>query len=419
MNIETTLRNAPLPRLVDLLKEQADVRYDVAVPAGRLHYSGGNLHVVNGAVRFTDDADVLSAVECDAVLAPTDVFEEGISHRLGIPRAYLRTLRGEQVSVSVPGEWDEEGGPLSMSLLDANVNGWFEHDPARMFLVRAFRTDDPDAVGIARAFLSNKFAIGMDNYDVLLAALAGAKEAGLDPQSLDISADLSERQMRVKIHAPEITALAPILLGNYRSPFARSGHGQTGLRDEGLGTVRDGGGSDLPVVEAGVVIGNSETGGGAWTAAPNLRVRICSNGMTHKADALREVHVGGRLEEGVVTWSTDTQRKNLDLIVARTRDAVATFLDADYVQHVIDEIEAVSATPVDDVLGTIERVAKVHVFSEAEQASILDCFIKSGDTTAGGVMQAVTAAAQMLEDPDRAGDFEDMALDVLATAAKS
>lgn len=400
MNIETTLRNATLPHLVDMLKEQADVRYDVVVPAGRLHYSDGNLHVVNGAVRFDDDNDVLSAVECDAVLAPTDVFEEGVSHRLGIPRAYLRTLRAEQIGVQVPGEWDEEGGPLSMSLLDANVNGWFEHDPHRKFLVRAFRTDDPDSVGVARALLSNRYA-PLDNYDVLLAALGGAKEAGLDTSSLEVEADVSERQMRVKVTAPEITALAPILLGNYRSPYS------------GLS------GSDLPVVSAGLVIGNSETGGGAFTITPRLVVQVCKNGMTRKVDGLREVHVGGRLEEGIVNWSTDTQRKNIDLITARTRDAVATFLNADYVARVVDEIEQQSGKPVDDVLATIERVSKVHAFTESEQASILDCFIKSGDTTAGGVMQAVTAAAQSLEDPDRAGDFEDMALDVLATAAKA
>lgn len=418
MNIETTLRNGQLSDLVGLLKQQIDVRYDVVVPAGRLRYEQGILHVVDGAVRF-DESDVLSAVECDAVLAPTDVFEEGVSHRLGIPRQYLRTLRAEQVGVTVPNEWDTDGGPLSMLLLDANVNGWLQHQPNRLFLVRAFRTDDPDAVGIARSLLSNKYAVGMDNYDVLLAVLSGAKEAGLDPSQLDVRANLSERQMRLTIHAPEITALAPVLLGNYRSPFTRSGHGQDGLRDEGFGFAPDADGNQLPIVEAGIVVGNSETGGGAWWTAPNLRVRICSNGMTRKVDAVRQVHVGARLDEGIVRWSADTERKNLDLIIARTRDAVSTFLNADYVAHAIDEIEQQSGKPVDDVLATIERVSKVHAFTESEQASILDCFIKSGDATAGGVMQAVTAAAQTLDDPDRAGEFEDMALDVLATAAKA
>jgi hypothetical protein len=292
------------------------------------------------------------------------------------------------------------------SLLDANVNAWLQADPNRTFLLRGFRTDDPDETGIARALLSDRFAM-IDNLDVLLAALAGVREAGVN---VDIeSANLTERNMRVWINAPEVTALAPILLRNYRSPFEGNGHGQSGLRDEA---------GNLPVVSAGFEVRNSETGGSAFTIVPKVKVKVCNNGMTITTDQLRQVHLGGRMEEGQINWSEDTQRKAVELVTARTRDAVSTFLNADYVAKIVSQVEETSATPVVDAMATIEHVTKVHGFSEGEAANILDCFIRSADVTAGGVMQAVTAAAQMVDNPDRQAEMEDSALDVLATAAK-
>ena len=57
------------------------------------------------------------------------------------------------------------------------------------------------------------------------------------------------------------------------------------------------------MVFAGFVITNSETGCGAFTLTPRLVVQVCRNGMTITRDAIRAVHLGERLDEGVVTWS--------------------------------------------------------------------------------------------------------------------
>ena len=56
-------------------------------------------------------------------------------------------------------------------------------------------------------------------------------------------------------------------------------------------------------------------------------VQVCRNGLTITRDAMRAVHLGERLDEGVVTWSGNTQDKTLALITAKTTDAVTTFLD--------------------------------------------------------------------------------------------
>ena len=94
-------------------------------------------------------------------------------------------------------------------------------------------------------------------------------------------------------------------------------------------------GADNPVVFAGFVITNSETGCGAFTLTPRLVVQVCRNGMTITRDAIRAVHLGERLDEGVVTWSGNTQDKTLALITAKTTDAVAAFLDSGYVEPAV------------------------------------------------------------------------------------
>lgn len=395
LQIETQLRNVDLQTLTDLLREQADVKVDEVVPASRLKYVNGRLHIVNGAYRI----DESGVSEHDAVLNPTPIFEDGVSQRLEIPRQYLRKLRESRQHVEV----DVVGGSgatfsASLPLLDANVNGWLQSQGNKPYLVRSFRTDNPDSVGIARSLNSNKFGI-LDHLDLVTAAFKGVKEAGIDPGSLRITGNLSEYRLRLHVSAPEIQALAPDLLDTYRSPYS----GRSG--------------SDLPVVFAGVVLGNSETGNGRWTVTPRVTFEICDNGATITKDVVDGVHLGARLDEGVVRWSEDTQRKNLDVIVAKARDAVTTFLDVDYIRKVLDDLREQYDVPVNDAVATITRVAKKHLFTEEEQASILDCFIKGGQTTAGGVFQAVTAAAQQIADPDRAAEFEDVAVDVLATAA--
>lgn len=379
MEIPTRLRNAELQDLVSLLQQQRDVRYDAVVNAAALHSHGGLIVIDGGAAVITDDG-----VESrQALLAPTDVFDDGVSARLGIPRDYLRRLRAR-----------EDVGYL----LDANINGWLRDEPERTFLVRGFRNDDPNDVGIARALLSDRFALGMDNLDVLLAALDGVRRSGVDVEVK--SGDLTERRMRLRLVAPEITAVAPVWLGRYRTPFGDGGRGE-------------------PIVYAGLEVRNSETGGGAFVLVPVITVQVCSNGLTVTRDAFRHVHLGSKLEEGVITWSADTVHANLELVTNQARDAVTSFLNADYLIRKVAEIEERSAAPIEgEIIPTIERVANQFKFTQTERDTILKYFIKSGDVTAGGVMQAVTATAQTVEDPDRAAELEDVALDVLAFAAR-
>ncbi|MBW0115662.1 DUF932 domain-containing protein [Pseudonocardia abyssalis] len=368
-------RNASVADLVALLQAQHAAKLDVVAPARHLIAENGRLRLIGvGEPRLTPNGVTVG----ETVLRPTRTADAGIADKLGIPLPYLRRLRAEQVG-----------------LYDANVNTWLGVEPDRRFLVRGLH--DPDGgSGVARAVLSDSYRM-VDNLDVLMAALEGVRTAGVP---VDIAGcDLTERRMYVKVRAPQVAEYAPELLAGYRSPF-------TGAR-----------GADNPLVFAGFVLSNSETGHGSFSLTPQLTVEVCDNGMTITRDAVREVHLGGRMSDGVVRWSADTQDAVLDLVVKQARDAVATFLDHGYVRAKLAEITRQAGVAITDPAATLEHVGKALRFTAEQQATILAHFISGSDITSGGVLHAVTSAAQTLDDADAAHDLERHALRAMTLAA--
>jgi hypothetical protein len=375
-----TARNATLPDLVEVLRTQHAAKLDVVTPARDLHATNGRL-LVRGTGEPALSLD--GVTRRDALLRPTPLADTGIADKLGIPIAYLRRLRGENID-----------------LYDANVNAWLADKPGRRFLVRGLTdgaaSEGSATGGVMRALLSDSFRI-VDNLDVLMAVLQGIREAGA---AVDItSADLTESRMYVKVRSVEIAAQAPMLLGNYTSPFS-------GAR-----------GADNPLVFAGFVITNSETGHGKFTITPQLTVEICTNGMTLNKHALSAVHLGGRLPDGVIAWQADTQAAALDLVIKQARDAVASFLDRDFAARRLVEIERDARVEVTNPAATLEHVGTTLRFPAEVQETILNHFIRGGDSTSGGVLHAVTSTAQTLPNADAAYDLERHGLEAMSLAA--
>lgn len=388
MTITATARNAEFSQLVPLLEGQQDSKIDAVVPATALRAKGGLIHVDGTAPILTESG----VTQTTGTFRPTRVFDEGVADKLGIPIKYLRTLRDERPD-----------------LYDANVNGWLHGKsilrsngpeviaPAdsRRFLFRGFAGSDGE-LGYGRALLSDTFA-PVDHLDVLTAVLSGIRNAGVDVKIG--KCDLTERRMFVQVHAPEISVAAPELLKGYRSPFTGNS------------------GADNPLVFAGLVIENSETGNGATSIKPVITVQVCTNGMTITKDAMRSVHLGGKLPEGVIRWSADTQSKSLSVVTAKARDAVATFLSTDYVARTVAELERTSGIEVANADKVIELVSKKLAYTDAQRAGVLDHFIKGGQLTAGGVLQAVTSFCQTIDDADAAYAMQDTGIAAMEYAA--
>ncbi|ALL79293.1 hypothetical protein AD006_28665 (plasmid) [Pseudonocardia sp. EC080610-09] len=369
----TTARNTSLGELAAILEAQQTRKHDVVVPAAALRCHQGALHLPEGHTRLSYSG----VTRTDAVLAPTRLAENGVAAKLDIPVAYLRRLRAHD-----------------LDLYDANINGWLAHQPRRRFLLRSLIDDDGH--GTLRAMLSDSYA-PVDNLDVLTSVLAGMTAAGA---AVDIAqADLTESRMYVKIRSREIAAMAPRLLGNYVSPF-------TGAR-----------GADNPVVFAGFVVSNSETGHGKFAITPQLTVQICDNGMTIPHHAHTKIHLGGKLPDGEIRWSHDTQQHAMALVHKRARDAVATFLSEDFLTQRLTEIENEATTAITDPAPVIEHVGASLQFSETARSAIMARFVQGADLSSGGVLHAVTAAAQDLDDADESHELEAAGLRAMSTAA--
>jgi hypothetical protein len=391
--MNTTTRHATLADLLSMLQEQHARKLDVVAPATALSSRDGII-TVRGAITDLDETGVTSR---DGSYVPTAVFDEGLADKLGVPVGYLKRLREERPD-----------------LYDANVNGWLHGQKAkyaagamllpeaerfplraavpadpRSFLVRTFTGDD--GPGIGRALLSDRYAT-VDHLDVLMSCLDGVRAAGVSAEVK--SGDLTDRRMVVRVSCPEVATAAPRLLAGYRSPF-------TGAS-----------GDDNPLVFAGFRLTNSETGGGAFTITPEITVQVCDNGMTLTKDAMRTVHLGGKLETGVVRWAEDTQQKALELVQAKTRDAVTTFLNADYLTATVARLEARAEEPVASV-DAVRDLTKPLGYTQDQIDGILGYFVQGGQMTRGGVVNAITAYSQTLTDGDAAHDLDARATAVL------
>jgi hypothetical protein len=411
MSVQLTARNATTDTLVNILNEQRSHKLDVVVPATHMKSRDG-LIVVKGSEAVIDDSGV---TQVDGSYRATDVFDEGLSEKLGINRAYLRKLR--------------ESRP---DMLDQNINGWLHGRsrrtasgletvyPAdeRAFLLRLFRGDGEE--GVARAMLSDKYALSMDHLDMITAIMSGIRDSGHQP--LVRVSDLSERRMRVSFEFPTVNALAPGLLEGYKSPFdGERGIHRAGMFDE----LRQQYGAhhifkekDAPVAYMRVDFSNSETGDGKYKLVPVIGLVRCTNGWVETREGIAKTHLGARLEHGVIKVSPETVRKAGELVVSETKDAINTWLSSGYLEGLIARRTEQAGVPVAKPTETVPAIVQGLGFSDDERKGVLDMFVLSGQMTAGGVANAVTAYAQTVEDPDRAYEIESKAIDALEAAAK-
>lgn len=203
--MELNLRNATLEDLAALLTEQQARKVDVVVQANQLRSERGQLIVPGVDSELTEEG--VTAIS--GALTPTDVCDGTLADKFGVPIKYLRAVRTtglmvpDVTPIAVAGVVDE-----AVPLIDAMLNAHFVREGQRKVLVRGF-TGAGDDGGIARAVLSDSFR-AIDNFDSLMAVLDGVLRTGKDVTVQKV--DLSERAMRVHFIAPDIQALAPVLL---------------------------------------------------------------------------------------------------------------------------------------------------------------------------------------------------------------
>lgn len=375
----THLRNADLSTLSTLLREQNARKHDIVVPASSIHAATSDEH---GLILYVEDGEPVgvnpdgSIVTDFLKIAPGDVMDDGLSSVLGIPRAYYRRMRTEHVP-----------------LLCENLNAWLERQESS-HLLRTFRTDDSD-VTFGRAFLSDRFS-AIDHFDIVLGVLDGVRSAA--PDATVSGADLTDKHMRLRIEAPSIAINVADLLDGYQV-YGRNV-------------------SDFPLMWAGIEVTNSEVGAGAYSLTPRAVVEVCKNGQTRAVDAIRRVHLGSRMDEGVINWSHETRQAHVDLIRSQARDAVSTFLNVDYLSTFRADMERAAGVEVSNVRRAITHVQQSLTYTDDQADAILGHFMAGTLHGALGLAQAITLHAQNL-DSEQASDAEAQALTVALAAASA
>lgn len=347
---------------------------DVSTLVGTaLDLRAGNVDVVTNELDFFADGTVHVKGEhdVDAVLAPRAHAQ--VAETAGIPKAFYDRILG-----SHPDLWA------------TNVNTLFPH-VARLVRTSRRRFENGELYWLARAVLSDTYAT-IDNVDVLTSFLTVLAAEGLSSEQVEVQGDLDgdSGQLRMRVWVPSIGVAARDLVARYRSPF----NGRTG--------------TELPMIFAGLELSNNETGGGAYSIAPRAVLQVCTNGMTRdvRSEVFRRVHLGARLDDGVVRWSDETRSKQLDFIASAAGDAVRRFISPEYLRQIVDEASVAAGIEIDDITVTMSKVTKQHSLSDEEASRVLNLFTRSGDTSLLGLGHAVTALAQDVTSSDRQAELE-------------
>ena len=277
----------------------------------------------------------------------TNLARRQLAEKLKIPFAYFERMRAEQAA-----------------LLDRNVNTWLQTDNER----RMIRTLD----GQVRAVLSDRYR-RLDNYDLaenVLPILQRLADARFE------SVELTETKMYIKVVTPRVEyEIAP---GD--------------------------------VVQAGIVITNSEVGHGTLSVQPLVYRLVCRNGLIASDRALRKTHVGRILQsedEAITVFRDDTLAADDKAFFLKVRDVVEAAVSEATFRQVAEKMQkTLDIKLTGDPVKTVEVLANRYALNEVERAGVLRQLIVEGDLSGYGLVNAVTHYSHDVEDYDRATEFE-------------
>lgn len=290
---------------------------------------------------------VIDAQQVGGVYRVTELARRQLADKLKIPFAYFERMRTEQPA-----------------LLDRNVNTWLAAETDR----RMIRILDSRV----RAVLSDRYR-RLDNYDLaenVLPMLQKLTDARFE------SVELTETRMYIKVVTPRVEyEIAP---GD--------------------------------VVQAGIVITNSEVGCGTLSVQPLVYRLVCRNGLIAADHSLRKTHVGRALTseaESMNVFRDDTLAADDKAFFLKVRDVVeAAVSEATFRQIAQRMQQTLHIKLTGDPVKSVEVLANRYSLNESERTGVLRHLVAGGDLSAYGVVNAVTHTAEDVEDYDRATESE-------------
>ena len=281
-----------------------------------------------------------------------------IAQRVQIPQKYYDRMRTE-----------------APALLSNNVNHWFQENPEP----RLIRTMN----GKARAFLSNRYRV-LDNYDLLQAIVPKLREVGCKPESMDIT----ERKLYLKCLFPKIEM--EVSVGD--------------------------------VVQAGLVISNSEVGLGSLRIEPLVYRLVCTNGLIAPDAGLVKFHLGRALgddqDHAFELYRKETIQATDQAFWMQVSDTIDALLSPEVFERIVGRLREAKEQRITDIPKTVQVTKKRLNLTDDEQSSVLHHLAEGGDLSLYGLTNAVTRTSQDLNDYDRATELERSAWSLLAISRR-
>ena len=320
---------------------------DLALELDRQLEAKRDFVVGTQSMDITEAADrfrLLPDNEPELAFGMSDLFHRQMGASLGIPAKYYDKMREDYPA-----------------LLARNVNGWFGREPSK----HTVRTLD----GTARAFLSDRYR-RIDNYEIAQATLPVIGEM---PDAQVVSCEVTDNRMYIKVVNPRLEA-----------------------------EVQKG-----DIVQAGIVISNSEVGLGSVSVMPLVYRLVCPNGMIINDLGKRKYHIGRELEESWELFSDETLQADDTAFMLKLADIVRTAVDEAKFGMVVDKLrEAAEIKITAHVPQVVELTAKQYGFTKTEETGILQHLISGGDLSLYGLSSAVTRSSQDVPNYDRATALE-------------
>ncbi|WP_300414956.1 DUF932 domain-containing protein [uncultured Oscillibacter sp.] len=273
--------------------------------------------------------------------------------------------------LNIPWKYYERMRQEDIGLLAQNVNTWLRKGPEQ----RMIRTID----GRARAFLSNRYR-RIDNIDIARITLPIIQQM---PDAIYESCNLSDDYMFIKVVNPRLTA--EVVPGD--------------------------------IVQAGVVISNSETGQGAVCVQPLIYRLVCSNGMTVNEARTRRNHIGRvtSADENLLIYSEATLRADDKAFVMKVQDTVRAAVDEARFTKILDKLRESKDKKLNtaDLPGVVKLASSSMGITDAESEGVLQHLIEGTDYSLYGLANAVTRHSQDVESYDRASKLEEIGYQII------
>ena len=163
------------------------------------------------------------------------------------------------------------------------------------------------------------------------------------------------------------------------------------------------------VVQAGVVVSDSEVGCGMLSVQPLAFRLVCGNGLIASDRMLRKTHVGRPLDSepptGIV-FKDDTLQADPGFLPEGPRHRRDAGSEST-LRLVGEKLRRTKEIPLaGDPVQAIEVLGQRHGLTETERAGVLRSLIEGGDLSGFGLVNAVTHFSQQVADYDRATELE-------------